>query len=203
MADKKGGDLFIVDNSISGWTGNEYLKQWTDLAKAFDIATGYFEIGALLELDGQWQKLDKIRILMGDETTGRTKKALLEGIRTKVTEILDASIEQDKDKNPFLGGVPGIIKALESGQIECRIYNRDKFHAKAYITHAKLEVVCLRSLCLCPTRVRCQCGLGIDRDQHSQHHVGGHRGRQMFQAVATDQVAGDVEYRRVEEFQHL
>ena len=63
MAEKKGGDLFIVDNSISGWTGNEYLKQWTDLAKAFDIATGYFEIGALLELDGQWQKLDKIRIM--------------------------------------------------------------------------------------------------------------------------------------------
>ncbi len=146
MVEKKGGDLFIVDNSITGWTGNEYLKQWTELANAFDIATGYFEIGALLALDGQWQKLDKIRVLMGDETTGRTKKALLEGIRTKVTHILDASIEQDKDRNPFLGGVPDIIKALQSGQIECRIYNRDKFHAKAYITHAKLEVVGSKAL---------------------------------------------------------
>jgi hypothetical protein len=31
------------------------------------VVTGYFEIGALLALDGQWQKLDKLRILMGDE----------------------------------------------------------------------------------------------------------------------------------------
>src|SRR5439155_16387657 len=26
-------------------------------------------------------------------------------------------------------------------QIECRVYNKDKFHAKAYITHAKQAVV--------------------------------------------------------------
>ena len=48
---QSGGDLFIVDNSLSGWTGLEYLRQWTDLAKSFDIATGFFEIGALLALD--------------------------------------------------------------------------------------------------------------------------------------------------------
>ena len=46
-----GGDLFIVDNSVSGWTGLEYLQQWTELANAFDIATGFFEIGSLLALD--------------------------------------------------------------------------------------------------------------------------------------------------------
>src|SRR4029077_19338837 len=34
-----------------------------------------------------------------------------------------------------------IIEALRSNRIECRVYDRDKFHAKAYITHAKLEVV--------------------------------------------------------------
>ena len=52
-----GGDLFIVDNSISGWTGLRYLEQWTEISTGFDIATGYFEIGALLALDGHWQKL--------------------------------------------------------------------------------------------------------------------------------------------------
>ncbi len=30
---------------------------------------------------------------------------------------------------------------FESGRIECRVYDRNKFHAKAYITHAKLDVV--------------------------------------------------------------
>jgi len=30
---------------------------------------------------------------------------------------------------------------MRAGQIECRVYDKDKFHAKAYITHAKLEVI--------------------------------------------------------------
>ncbi|MEO2020345.1 MAG: phospholipase D-like domain-containing protein, partial [Pirellulaceae bacterium] len=140
-AETKGRDLFIVDNSISGWSGLRYLEEWTGIAKAFDIATGYFEIGALLALDGKWQRLEKIRILMGAEMTYRTRKALLEAVRSRAVEILDGSIEEDKGKNPFLNGVPAILEALRSGQIECRVYDRDKFHAKAYITHAKLEVV--------------------------------------------------------------
>jgi hypothetical protein len=39
-AESKGRDLFIVDNSVSGWTGLRYLEEWTGIAKAFDIATG-------------------------------------------------------------------------------------------------------------------------------------------------------------------
>lgn len=137
----KGRDLFIVDNSVSGWTGLRYLEEWAGIAKAFDIATGYFEIGALLALDGKWQTLQKIRILMGAETVQRTRKALLEAVRARAVQILDGSIEADKESNPFLHGVPAILEALRSGQIECRAYDKNKFHAKAYITHAKLEVV--------------------------------------------------------------
>ncbi|MFC1866548.1 helicase-related protein [Thermodesulfobacteriota bacterium] len=143
---RKGGDLFIVDNSISGWTGLRYLEEWTGIAKSFDIATGYFEIGSLLGLDSKWQKLDKIRILMGDETTRRTRAALLEAIKSKAEQHLDSSIDIDKEKNPFLHGVPAIVDALESGQIQCRVYNKEKFHAKAYITHAKLDVVGAQAL---------------------------------------------------------
>ena len=145
-SDKKGGDLFIVDNSISGWTGIRYLQEWTEIAKSFDIATGFFEIGSLLELDGMWQKLDKIRILMGDEVTQRTKKMLLEAIREKAEKKLDDSIETKKTMDPFLNGTAAIVEGLKTGKIECRVYNRDKFHAKAYITHAKLEVVGSKAL---------------------------------------------------------
>jgi len=144
--DAKGRDLFIVDNSVSGWAGLRYLEEWSGIAKSFDIATGYFEIGALLALDGKWQPLDKIRILMGAETTQRTRKALLEAVRARAVQILDGSIEADKNANPFLHGVPAILEALRSGQIECRVYDKDKFHAKAYITHAKLEVVGAQAL---------------------------------------------------------
>jgi len=142
----KGGGLFIVDNSISGWSGLRYLHDWTDLAERFDIATGFFEIGALLELDGKWQHLDKIRILMGAETTLRTKAAIREAVKTLAEHRLDESLETDKDKNPFLAGVPAIVEALRSGQIECRVYNKGKFHAKAYITHARMEVIGAQAL---------------------------------------------------------
>ena len=137
---KQGGDLFIVDNGDQDWKVRRYLSDWADLAKSFDIATGYFEIGALLILDGQWQKLDKIRILMGDEVSQRTKKALLLGLE-QIKQKLDSSIEREKEKNDFLTGVPGIVDALRTGQITCRVYTKDKFHAKAYITHAKQAVV--------------------------------------------------------------
>lgn len=53
---RDGSELFIVDNSVSGWTGLEYLRQWCDISRSFDIATGFFEIGSLLELDGHWQQ---------------------------------------------------------------------------------------------------------------------------------------------------
>jgi len=141
-----GGDLFIVDNSISGWTGLRYLKEWTEISIGFDIATGYFEVGALLALDTHWQKLGKIRILMGDETTIKTKKLLLHALKLKAEETIEANIEAVKADNPFLNGVAAIIDAIKSGQIECRIYNKSKFHAKAYITHPKSEAVGSKAL---------------------------------------------------------
>ena len=140
-ADSTGRSLFIVDNSVTGWTGLRYLQEWADIARAFDVATGFFEIGALLALDGKWQGLEKIRVLMGAETTHRTRKALLESVRSRAAEALDQSIEADKQDNPFLHGVSAVLEGLRSGQIECRVYDKGKFHAKTYITHAKLEVV--------------------------------------------------------------
>ena len=140
-ANPAGRGLFIVDNSVAGWTGLRYLQEWSSIARAIDVATGFFEIGSLLALDGKWQGLEKIRVLMGAEMTHRTRKALLDAVRNRAVEALDRSIESDKQDNPFLHGVPAILEGLRSGQIECRVYDKGKFHAKTYITHAKLEVV--------------------------------------------------------------
>ena len=62
-----GSELFIVDNSDTDWKVFKYLHDWCQISKAIDIATGFFEIGSLLALRDEWQKVDKIRILMGDE----------------------------------------------------------------------------------------------------------------------------------------
>ena len=142
-ADRKGldGPLFVVDNSEGGRSGLEYLREWCELAQSMDIASGFFEIGALLDLEGDWQKLGKIRILMGDEIANRSKKALLAAVKQKAEEKLDESLEETKGPNPFLDGVPAVVDGIVKGQIECRVYNQDKFHAKAYITHGKFDVI--------------------------------------------------------------
>ena len=141
QAPRTGGDVLIVDNSDAEWKVRDYLREWTEIAHTFDIATGFFEIGSLLMLDGQWQKLDKIRVLMGDEVSPRTRKALVDGLVAKVKSKLNESIEREKEDNDFLTGVPAIVEAIRRRQIECRAYTKDRFHAKAYITHAKLAVV--------------------------------------------------------------
>jgi superfamily II DNA or RNA helicase len=137
---KAGSELFIVDNSEDDWKALRYLTDWCELSKSIDIASGFFEVGALLALDGEWQKLDKIRILMGDEVSRRTKRAF-EAALSKASGVLDGSLENEKQKNHFLRGVSAIVAALAEGKIQCRVYRKDKFHAKAYITHARLEVV--------------------------------------------------------------
>ena len=133
--------MFIVDNSISGWTGLRYLEEWSSIAKSIDVATGYFEIGALLALDCKWQEFEKIRILIGGEFTHRSQKVILEATRMRSLKKLENSINSEKNTNPFLHGVPAILDALRSGKIECRVYDRAKFHAKAYIAHSNTETV--------------------------------------------------------------
>ncbi|MGA2227694.1 MAG: phospholipase D-like domain-containing protein, partial [Syntrophobacteraceae bacterium] len=135
-----GSELFIVDNSDQDWKVQRYLHDWCQISRAIDIATGFFEIGSLLSLQDEWKKVDKIRILMGDEVSKRTRKAFEHGLRV-MTGRLDSSLESEKEKNDFLQGVPAIVDAIRSGKIECRVYRKEKFHAKAYITHARLEVV--------------------------------------------------------------
>lgn len=139
-SDRRGRDLFIVDNSEVEWKVARYLRDWCEIARAFDIATGYFEIGSLLAMDGQWQKLEKLRILMGDVVSPRTKAAF-DAALGRITSALDDSLELEKERNDFLSGVPAIVAALERGQIACRVYTERKFHAKTYITHAKFPVM--------------------------------------------------------------
>jgi superfamily II DNA or RNA helicase len=137
---KTGSELFIVDNSNTDWKVMKYLSEWCQLSKSMDIATGYFEIGAFLSLNDEWQKVDEFRVLMGGETTIRTKRAFEEA-KIFIKDKLDESLEDTKEKNDFLNGVPAIVEGLRSGKIKCKVYKKNKFHAKAYITHSRKEVV--------------------------------------------------------------
>lgn len=128
------GDFFIVDNSDKHWKALEYVRQWCEISESIDVATGHFEIGALLALDGEWQKVDKLRLLIGGDTSAQTVAAVAAG--------LDESFVVERgSEDPFLSGAPAIVDAIRSGKIEIRVYRKKKFHAKSYITHGRLDVV--------------------------------------------------------------
>ena len=137
---RQGTDLFIVDNSDVDWKVRAYLSEWCELSKSIDIATGYFEISALLSLDEKWQSVDQIRILMGDEVSLQTKRVFEKGLE-RIQGQLDQSLENEKKQNDFLEGVPAIVEAIRSGKIQCKVYRKEKFHAKAYITHGRAAVI--------------------------------------------------------------
>ena len=129
----------IIDNQNEKQSVKAFLDDKLRFISRLDIATGYFEIGSLLLLDGKWQKLDKIRILFGDEVTERTNK-VFEQMLEELSKRIDNGIEDDREKDEFLTGVPSIVEALKSGKIECRVYNHSKFHAKAYILYYNNEI---------------------------------------------------------------
>jgi superfamily II DNA or RNA helicase len=127
-------DQFIVDNTAEDWKALQYLREWCEISSAIDIATGHFEIGAFLALEGAWQKVDKIRLLIGGETSRTTADA--------IAAALDTSIVVERQTgDAFLTGVGAVVDGIRSGKIEIRVYKPKKFHAKAYITQSKLKVV--------------------------------------------------------------
>src|SRR6476619_5425847 len=114
----QGSNLFIVDNSDEHWKALEYLRQWCDISRAIDIATGHFEIGAFLALDGEWQKVEKIRVLIGGETSAQTATAI------RAAAELDRSVTDERVDDPFLTGIEAVVEGIRSGKIEIRVYRK-------------------------------------------------------------------------------
>lgn len=91
----------IIDNREPN-TVLESLKRLLPESKTLDVATGFFEIGSLLSLDGFWNSLEGIRIIMGDETQRRTRKELIENIKRESDESdtrrLGTDLHRRKDR---------------------------------------------------------------------------------------------------------
>jgi len=129
MADKL---PVIIDNRNDNTVLAALKKLFANLQN-IDIATGFFEIGSFLLLEQLWQDLKRIRIMMGDETTKRTKKAILES----VLEQSNQSIEKRKEEDDALTGLDAAKQAILNKQILLKIYSQSKFHAKSYLMESK------------------------------------------------------------------
>ncbi|MDE0556680.1 MAG: phospholipase D-like domain-containing protein, partial [Candidatus Poribacteria bacterium] len=125
-----------IPTLIDNVDGNTLLKALESLlikSVSLDIATGTFEIGAFLSLGETWRHLDGIRLLMGDETTRRTKDHLIKALQ----EAADANIESVKEQDDTLHGLAAVRDAIRNGQIVVRVYDKAKFHAKLNLMQAQ------------------------------------------------------------------
>ncbi len=122
----------IIDNRNRNTVLQALQKLLPNLEK-MDIATGVFEVGSLLLLEGLWQNLDKIRVLMGNETTKTTRKVIVEAL----LNITNESIEREKERDDALTGLPAIQQAIADKQIMLRTYSKARFHAKSYLMESK------------------------------------------------------------------
>ena len=125
-----------IPTLIDNVDGNTLLKALESLlikSVSLDIATGTFEIGAFLSLGETWRHLDGIRLLMGDETTRRTKEHLIRGLQ----EVTNDNIESVKEQDDTLHGLAAVQDAIRNGQISVRVYDKAKFHAKLNLMHAQ------------------------------------------------------------------
>ena len=122
----------IIDN-VKDNTLQKVLETLLIKSVNLDIATGTFEIGAFLSLGKTWQHLDGIRILMGDETSKRTKEHIIQALQT----VTEDSIESEKEKDDSIPGLADVRSAIQRGKIVVRVYERAKFHAKLNIMQAE------------------------------------------------------------------
>ena len=138
---KKNRVYMKIPTLIDNVDDNTLLKVLESLlveSVSLDIATGTFEIGAFLSLGKTWQHLDGIRLLMGDETTRRTKEHLIKALQ----EATDENIESEKEKDDTLHGLAAVRDAIRRGKITVRVYDKAKFHAKLNLMRAqKLSLV--------------------------------------------------------------
>ena len=140
----KRGELFIVDNSHIAWNVKKYLAEWCELSNKFDIATGFFEIGLLLTLEQKWQNLEKIRILMGEEVSKRTRQAFDAGLRyITVFDVIGSAALVGSSSFTL----PGITENIELNvQIKHEIetlqdWFKEHWNEAEDVTHAILKTV--------------------------------------------------------------
>jgi len=122
----------IIDNRGENRVLNA-LKRLLPNLQSMDVATGVFEIGSFLLLEELWQDLERIRILMGDETTRRTKREIVQAL----LKVSADSIEREKERDDALTGLAAVREALVNKQIMLKTYSKAKFHARSYLMESK------------------------------------------------------------------
>jgi superfamily II DNA or RNA helicase len=136
---------------------NDLLCELLPDAQAAHFASGYFFLSGFQQVAGHLDKLDKLRLLIGNSSNRQTIEQISEGY-TRL-EAAQSSIEKQKYLTPAQKSertaqaqtqIAGEVAALDqndadekflcdlrdmiaSGRLEVRVYTKSRLHAKAYI----------------------------------------------------------------------
>lgn len=121
------------------------------------IAVGYFFISGIAAIIGPLKGVDKVRLLISNTTDKTTAEALIEGfhnIKKVGTEVAKKNFVNDDRRSEVISDVKKnvkksleymnqtlddkkvvetLIKMMESGRLEVKVYPKEKLHAKAYV----------------------------------------------------------------------
>jgi len=136
----------IIDNRQS-----ELVTEFREMCRGSDrvrIASGYFYVNGFELVKDALIQIRDIRIIMGDETDEVTANEIKTGyearIRRRILNDFDNMDESDDSKIQMMRTLSDYI---ENGRIKVRIYDKNKFHAKAYLfdseesRHARAAII--------------------------------------------------------------
>jgi superfamily II DNA or RNA helicase len=120
----------IIDNQGDNTLHNA-LELITESGRELWIATAFFSLDALNMIGENLLKADRILLLFGDDASPKHRNALIRAMQ----ERSDKDLLKQREKDPILGGLHHAKQLIEEGRLEARVYTKQKFHAKAYLSH--------------------------------------------------------------------
>jgi SNF2 family DNA or RNA helicase len=141
MGGKRMDSNLILDNRSEETLLVNILRKALRESKKAKIAAGYFYLSGFNLVKDDFQNVDYVQVIMGDETTEFTKREIKRGIDAaglmgngvrcvKENIMCDLALIHDKEQKRKICELHNLI--LE-GKIDFRIYARGKFHPKLYI----------------------------------------------------------------------
>ncbi len=122
----------IIDNQ-HGNTLHHALELITEDGRELWIATAFFSLDALNMVGENLVRAQRVRLLFGDDASARQRNALLRAMQ----ERSDADLLKQRETDPLLNGLRLAKQLIDEGRIEARVYTKEKFHAKLYISHRR------------------------------------------------------------------
>src|SRR5690242_2532240 len=138
-------DLTFITNQVGQNLRDRFGVLLGEDTRFFDCLVGYFYISGFYKLYPALTKTEKIRILIGIKTDGKTYELIQEAkqqelvleshaqARASVAGAVRGELEASEDSASVEEGIRKFVEWIASGKLEIKAYPSERIHAKLYI----------------------------------------------------------------------